>query len=362
VQDGTTDVSGYGSTSYKFYTDVGATTEISAPIDAGTYYVKAFFTSDGLSHAGKIYTNVESAVGSFSIAKADATLHIGNYSDTYDSQYHGLSGTATGVVNEDLSSLLTLGSTYRNVGSYTVSWSFAGNNNYNSATGSGTVDILVRHITGSFTVANKTYDGTTTATVTGTDLDNEVSGDDVNLVVVSPVFSSKNAGTWSVTGSYSLSGNDVGNYVLDSVTPASATIYARALDSFATGSTQAALDLSKQGTLSFAINLSGGIVDGQSVAQLFNGATFTLSMANGSGGWESITVTATATVVDNVVYVNINLKGNTSFYNFLAQGLDAGETSASRANWETIRLSGFSNDGNYSLTEDFMTRIFKSTK
>ena len=59
----------------------------------------------------------------------------------YDGQAHGATGTATGVSSEDLSSLLHLGSTFTNVPGGTAAWTFDGNGNYNSAT--GTVAIVI---------------------------------------------------------------------------------------------------------------------------------------------------------------------------------------------------------------------------
>jgi hypothetical protein len=133
------------------------------------------------------------------------------------------------------------------------------------------------------------------------------------------------------------------------------------LSDFTSATTQSALNISKNGTISFAISIDqSGIVDGQTIASLFNGATFTLKMKNSSGGWESATLTAVATVIDNVVYVNLQM--NQQVYDFLKQGLDSGESNAAKASLETIQLSATSNDSNYAICADVLTRIFLSGK
>ena len=90
-------------------------------------------------------TDYQPASGSVAItisqAKANATINISGYTGVYDGKAHGATGTATGVKGENLNTLLNLGPTYVNAGSYTVSWSFAGNRDYNSA--SGTASIVI---------------------------------------------------------------------------------------------------------------------------------------------------------------------------------------------------------------------------
>src|SRR5206468_2117696 len=75
------------------------------------------------------------------VQPASAAVVVNNYSGTYDGNAHGLTGSAAGVVGEDLSDLLHLGTSYTDAGTYTVGWSFDGNTDYNAAGGSGTIDI-----------------------------------------------------------------------------------------------------------------------------------------------------------------------------------------------------------------------------
>jgi hypothetical protein len=73
----------------------------------------------------------------FTITKANATTVVSGYNVGYDSSPHTATGTAIGVMGEDLSGLLALGgTTHTDVGDYPSDpWTFAGNGNYNSAGG-----------------------------------------------------------------------------------------------------------------------------------------------------------------------------------------------------------------------------------
>ncbi len=77
--------------------------------------------------------------GTLMINKASATIVVTPYSVTYDGNTHTATGTATGVESpnpSNLSSLLNLsGTTHTIAGSYTDTWTFAGNVNYASASG-----------------------------------------------------------------------------------------------------------------------------------------------------------------------------------------------------------------------------------
>ena len=80
--------------------------------------------------------------------------------------------------------------------------------------------VAAKSVTGSFTAANKSYDGTTTATITGRSLSGAVSGDDVSLNGGSATFSDKQvANGKTVTGTgFVLAGSAAGNYSLASST------------------------------------------------------------------------------------------------------------------------------------------------
>src|SRR5262249_6862638 len=137
------------------------------------------------------------------IAKADATIAITPYKGTYDGAAHGLSGTATGVLKEDLNALLTIDPTrYTNAGSYRLNWSFAGDNNYNSASGSRTIDIAKANATIAITPYKGTYDGAAhglSGTATG------VLGEDLSALLTIDPTKFTNAGSYTL--SWSFAGN-----------------------------------------------------------------------------------------------------------------------------------------------------------
>jgi hypothetical protein len=87
-------------------------------------------------------------------------------------------------------------------------------------------DITALAITGQFTAANKTYDGTTAASVLTRSLTGVVSGDSVSLTGGTATFGNKNVGvgkTVTLTGA-TLAGADAGNYTLSSVATTTAEV------------------------------------------------------------------------------------------------------------------------------------------
>src|SRR5262249_3344812 len=137
---------------------------------------------------------------SVDIAKADATIHITPYTGVYDGKAHGLAGTATGVLGEDLSSLLHLGPTAVHPGHYDVNWSFDGNTNYKSAGDTSTVDIAMADAHISINPFSGVYDGQAhglTGSATG------VQGEDLSTLLdlgASQVHAGHYDVTWSFAG------------------------------------------------------------------------------------------------------------------------------------------------------------------
>src|SRR5207249_4600281 len=86
--------------------------------------------------------------------------------------------------------------------------------------GTATADITAKSVTGSFTAADKGYDGTTAATVTGRNLTGVVGNDQVSLSGGTATFADANVGSnKTVTGTgFSLIGAAAGNYTLASST------------------------------------------------------------------------------------------------------------------------------------------------
>jgi hypothetical protein len=155
--------------------------------------------------------NYNNATGTAAIAisKADATIVVTPYSVTYDGVAHTATGTATGVevMPANLVGLLTVSATtHTNAGTYgTDAWTFAGNSNYNAASGTVSDVIAKRAITITADAKSKIYgssDPTLTAQVTsGTIVLGETaSGALVRVagetVVGSPYVISKNTYTY----------------------------------------------------------------------------------------------------------------------------------------------------------------------
>jgi hypothetical protein len=147
----------------------------------------------------------------------------------------------------------------------------AGNYSLSSATGTDTADISAKSLTGSFTAADKVYDGNDSATVTGSSLPGAIAGDVVSLDGGTAKFSNKNVGTdkpVTLTGA-SLVGADKGNYTLGSVGNAQADITARDLTVSATG-----INKTYDGNASATVNLSTNELSGDTVTANYTSASF----------------------------------------------------------------------------------------
>jgi len=195
--------------------------------DAGTYATDSWSFTDVTGN----YKDVATTTITNKIGKADATIAVEGYTGVYDGDAHGATGTATGVKEEDLSSLLNLGASFTDVPGGTANWIFDGNTNYKAANGSVKINISTLQITATFTASNKTYDGNTSATVTGRTLVSHISTDNVSLLGGTATFADKNVAngkTVTLTGA-TLAGTDADNYILTSVATTTAAITAKAL-------------------------------------------------------------------------------------------------------------------------------------
>src|SRR5207249_3983070 len=74
-------------------------------------------------------------------SQADANITVNGFSGVYDGDAHGATGSASGVKGENLGSLLHLGSSFTDVPGGTAHWTFDGNTNYKSASGTATITI-----------------------------------------------------------------------------------------------------------------------------------------------------------------------------------------------------------------------------
>ena len=144
-------------------------------------------------------------MGTGNILKANATISVSGYTGVYDAAAHGATGTATGVLGEDLNAGLNLGASFTNVPGGTANWAFSGGTNYNDANGSVAIVVTKANATIILSGYVGTYDGAAhqaTGSATGV-LGESLAG--LNLSVTSHT----NAGTYidtvtftDVTGNY----------------------------------------------------------------------------------------------------------------------------------------------------------------
>ncbi|NBP23893.1 MAG: hypothetical protein EBU81_04910 [Proteobacteria bacterium] len=101
--------------------------------------------------------------------------------------------------------------------------------NYDITYQKGSLSVTSFTVTGSFVATNKTYDGTTTASVTSRSLTGVRSGDVVELTGGTAAFESAGVGSGKrvVLSGATLTGANAGNYVLSAVNPSSANITAK---------------------------------------------------------------------------------------------------------------------------------------
>ena len=208
-------------------------------VNAGTYTI----TLGGLSSLNPEFV-ISYVSGELTIDPATLTVTASAAGSTYGSTPSGLTGTVTGFVNGQTLATATTGTesfttpatATSNVGSYAVDGSglTADNGNYVFVQAAGNVSALTVNpatltVTGT-TVADKVYDGTTSATLTVGSLTGVIGNDQVGLTQ-SGQFTSKNVGNGiTVTADDGLSGVDAGNYVIAqpasltaSITPATLT-------------------------------------------------------------------------------------------------------------------------------------------
>jgi hypothetical protein len=95
-----------------------------------------------------------------------------------------------------------------------------------NGTATATADVTPLTITGSITVASKTYDGTTAAVITGRFLQGVIGADSVTYVAGTAAFDTKHAGINKLVTATGLgvSGIDAGNYLVNTTATAFASI------------------------------------------------------------------------------------------------------------------------------------------
>ncbi|MCK9389601.1 MAG: YDG domain-containing protein [Sulfuritalea sp.] len=194
----------------------GITTGGGSGTNAGSYATIASGTDGNY--------NLSFVNGSLTISKANATVTANSGTSTYNSQQQSISGfSATGLVSGETGNVLTgvtAGGSGTNAGSYaTIASGTDGNYNLSFVNGALTVNKAPLSVTGSFTAANKTYDGTIAAAIANNAL--TISGGLVGTDSVTAnwnaAFSDPNAGNGKTVNlaATTFGGTASGNYTIN---------------------------------------------------------------------------------------------------------------------------------------------------
>ena len=249
-----------------------------------------------------------------------------------------LTYTASGLQNSETignvvltTNATTSGSGNVNAGTWTITSSDATGgtftaSNYNITYVAGSLVVTPASVTGSFTAANKPYDGATTATVTGTSLTGVLgtspNADNVQLTFSSATYGSPNAGTQTVTlNGAGLSGTDAGDYSL--VTPITTTAsIAQVIPSFSDLSTSQTItygtsEILVSGTLSVLGSnpfLTPGTDGGQSVTISVDGQNVSTGVVSSgpTSGTFSVEI-PTATIPVGSYAISYSYAGDSNF-------------------------------------------------
>ena len=249
-------------------------------------------TSDWLAGPGTLLSNYNlptSATGTGTITPYVLNLSGTRVYDTTSNALGSLFGTITGL-NGDSFTLSGQGSSSsKNVGTYTGTGASSGSqpfnlgslalvangaalaSNYTLIGGADTFVITPAILTVSGTVAaNKVYDATRAATLSGSTLNGVLGSDTVTLGNdTAGTFATKNVGTGiAVSTNMTISGSDAGNYIIQQPTGITANITPLAINVTATGT-----DRQYDGTVNDNVTLAGTLA-GDNVTLSDSSATF----------------------------------------------------------------------------------------
>lgn len=244
----------------------------------------------------------------FTIGAANATIDVSGYSGEYDGLPHGATGTATGVNGENLNALLNLGATFTNVPGGTANWNFAGNVNYNPASGSVPVVITQAPLTVTADDKSRLYGNVNpplTVSYTGFKHGETRTSSDLTGAAILTTL----AGQYSAAGPYPITigiGNLASTNYAFTLVPGTLTVYLSGLvglDSAYVGATKAVVDSfdSTQGYASSigsnAMILSNGLIE-IAGAKIYGGVQSTggaVTVALGSQVSGNVTAATTIT-------------------------------------------------------------------
>ena len=200
-----------------------------AEIPVGSYTITYIY-------AGDSNFNPATDTGtSLTVSAAPLVISANNVNSVYGVP-PTLTYTETGLQNGEtignvvlVTNATTSGSRNLNAGTWTITPSDATGGTFNPSNYSitytpGSLTDTPASISGWFTAINKTYDGTSTATVTNSGT-NAISGDNVQLTYTGATFASANVGLQPVAiTNPGITGSDAGDYTLVSVAPEYAAI------------------------------------------------------------------------------------------------------------------------------------------
>ncbi|HEX2289663.1 MAG TPA: YDG domain-containing protein, partial [Pseudonocardiaceae bacterium] len=179
--------------------------------DAGKYTLSSTVGTTTANITPKSLTGSFTANNKVYDGNTDATIATSNLDGRITGDVVTLSGDTATFDNRNVGTGKTV-----TVNRAALSGADAGNYMLAQGPWTTTADITAKELTGSFTAANKSYDGNTSATIATRSVGGEVSGDDVSLVGGTATFDNANVGTAktvTATG-FSLSGAAEGNYIL----------------------------------------------------------------------------------------------------------------------------------------------------
>ena len=284
------------------------------PVNAGTYGVLAIVNNSN-------YT--ATASGNLVISKANATVLVNGYTGVYDAAAHGASGTATGVGGVNLSAWLNLGASFTDVPGGTATWTFAGGNNYNDA--SGVVAIVITKANATVVVNGYTgvYDGIArgaTGSAAGVGGANLSAG-----LSLGATFTNVPGGTanWAFAGGINY--NDANGSAAVVISKANATVvvngYTGVYDGIARGATGSATGVG-------GVDLSAGLNLGTTFTDVPGGtATWTFA-----GGTNYNDASGTAAVVIAKANATVLVNGYTGIYDGAAHGATGSATGVGGVN------------------------------
>src|SRR5262249_7226073 len=153
---------------------------------------------------------------------ATLTVTANHQTKVYGQSDPTLTYTSSGFQFSDTAATVLTGALARTAGE-TVAGSpyainqgtLAANSNYTISFTGNTLDITPATLTVTFSAADKPYDGTATAAVSGcTIATGRVNSDDVGCTVAGGTFASANAGTQTVSATATLTGTTASNYTV----------------------------------------------------------------------------------------------------------------------------------------------------